>query len=76
MFIELLPEAFKWNPIFDDHCMTPSNLSPLNPGDGFLISPLLKFLLNSGLGRSTDNSYKIIILLENRSHILQISNSL
>lgn len=36
MFIELLPEAFKWNPIFNDHCMTPSNLSPLNPGDGFL----------------------------------------
>lgn len=30
MFVELLPEAFKWNPIFDVHCTIPSNLSPLN----------------------------------------------
>lgn len=54
MFVEL-PEAFKWNPIFDDHCMAPSNLSPHNPGDGLLTMPLLQFLLNSCIEISTDN---------------------
>lgn len=40
MFVELLPEAFWWNPIFEDHCIIPSNPS-LNPRDGLAIMPLL-----------------------------------
>ena len=69
MFIKLLPEAFKWNPIFDVHCRMPSDLSPLNPGEGILsclsyVQITLTFLPN-----------KIIMLLEYRDHILQISNS-